>query len=191
MQSLLETVARHQPARIESEGMRHAAVAMIVQRRDSGPEVLFIQRAESENDPWSGQIAFPGGGLEETDRSLGDAAIRETLEETAITLREELQVGRLDDLQGSSRSQSMNLVISCFVYQLDHEPMPLPNYEVAEVFWTPLSMLQDQSRRIQYQTRFRETPFPAIHLGHARSGKDRILWGLTYRFIEQFLEIIP
>ena len=25
------------------------------------PEIFFIQRAEYEGDPWSGQIAFPGG----------------------------------------------------------------------------------------------------------------------------------
>jgi 8-oxo-dGTP pyrophosphatase MutT (NUDIX family) len=170
--------------------MRHAAVALILRERPGGPEVLFIQRAESENDPWSGQVAFPGGGLEDTDHSLADAAIRETLEETAIALRHELQIGRIDDLQGSSRSQSMNLAISCFVYRLDHEPVPVPNYEVAEVFWIPLVMLRDQSRQIQYLTRFRQEPYPAVHLGSASSGSDRILWGLTHRFIRRFLEII-
>ena len=185
-----EALRRHAPQLIEADSMRRAAVAMILRDRGDDTEVMFIKRAEAENDPWSGQIAFPGGGHEASDPTLADAAIRETMEETAVAITHQQEIGRLDDLQGSSRSQAMNLMIACYVYRLDAAPVPVPNYEVAEVFWTPLSQLRDTSRQIHYQTRFRDEPYPAVHLGHGRDGADRILWGLTYRFVQGFLKII-
>ena len=48
-------------------------------------EVLFIQRAERPGDPWSGQMAFPGGHREDSDISL-QAAMRETHEEIGLGL---------------------------------------------------------------------------------------------------------
>ena len=189
MQDLEYTLAHHSPSLIRRDGMRQAAVAMILRDRPEGPEMMFIQRAESENDPWSGQIAFPGGSLESGDSSLADAAIRETREETGVGLTHGLQIGRLDDLQGSSRNRPIDLMIGCFVYRLDFEPVLVPNYEVADIFWIPLALLRDESRRIAHLTPFREEPYPAIHLGHARKGPDRILWGLTYRFVQDILGI--
>ena len=59
------------------DGPPLAAVAAIL--RDGGAdgaEVLFILRAESDRDPWSGHIAFPGGRREPDDGSLLTTAIR-------------------------------------------------------------------------------------------------------------------
>lgn len=189
MRQIESALGRHLPTLIRRNGMRKAAVAMILRDRPQGPEMMFIRRAESRHDPWSGQIAFPGGGLESGDHSLADAAIRETREETGVPLAHDLQIGRLDDLQGSSRSRSMNLMIGCFVYRLDAEPVAVPNVEVAEIFWIPLALLRDETRRMSYPTPFREEPYPAIHLGRAHDGPDRILWGLTYRFVRGFQDI--
>src|SRR5687767_9515898 len=38
-----------------------AAVALILRDGKAGIELLFIRRAEHPQDPWSGQMAFPGG----------------------------------------------------------------------------------------------------------------------------------
>src|SRR5258706_3496876 len=84
----------------EEEGVRRAAVALIFRLGENDMlELLFIKRAEYEGDPWSGQIAFPGGRAEARDASLEETAIRETREETWIGLaREWTIVGMLDDL---------------------------------------------------------------------------------------------
>jgi len=92
--------SRENPAE-EEEGVRKAAVALIFRIGQQGAlELLFIKRAEYPGDPWSGQIAFPGGREEARDASLAETAIRETREETEIDLeREGMMIGTLDDLR--------------------------------------------------------------------------------------------
>ena len=100
--SLRATLASRRPVEAEEEpGVRKAAVALIFRTgQDGSPELLFIKRAEYPGDPWSGQIAFPGGREESGDSSLLETATRETREETGIDLgREGLIIGVLDDLR--------------------------------------------------------------------------------------------
>ena len=64
-----------------------ASVAVIFRNLDGGEEaVLLIRRAEREGDPWSGQVAFPGGMVSVADESFEATARRETLEEVGIDL---------------------------------------------------------------------------------------------------------
>ena len=50
-------------------------------------ECLFIKRADIENDPWSGQVALPGGKQEEQDDSNDfKTAVREAQEEVGLNL---------------------------------------------------------------------------------------------------------
>src|ERR1700686_1895287 len=95
-------LASHSPiAADEEDGVRQAAVALIFRLGKADVlELLFIKRAEYAGDPWSGQIAFPGGRAEAGDTSLAETAIRETHEETGIDLaREGFMIGALDDLR--------------------------------------------------------------------------------------------
>ena len=62
----------------EFAGLR-AAVSIILRMNGGSIEILFILRALREGDPWSGQIAFPGGHFEPRDQSMRETAERETL----------------------------------------------------------------------------------------------------------------
>ena len=50
-------------------------------------EMLFVKRSVYPGDPWSGQVAFPGGKAE-PDETFTETAIRETQEEIGIDLNE-------------------------------------------------------------------------------------------------------
>ena len=114
------------------EDMKTAAVAAVVRDGAEGAEMLFIRRAENEHDPWSGQMAFPGGRQDPGDPSPLAAAIRETREELDLDLeRGGVCLGRLSDVAAVSRGRPLSLVIIPFVFRIQGEPAFDPNHEVA------------------------------------------------------------
>lgn len=185
-----DQLLHYQPTLIAAKGRKQASVAAILRCVDSRPELLFIERAVSPNDQWSGQIAFPGGRVERDDADVRAAAIRETREETDIVLTTEKSLGRLDDLQGSNRNRMMDLVISCFVFECLDDPLITPNYEVADAFWVGLDVLTDAANQFDYQMSYRPEPYPAVRIGTDARGDERVLWGLTWRFVQGLLAII-
>jgi len=171
------------PARdLGREGWRHAAVAAVFREGAQGAELLFIQRAVHEKDPWSGQIGFPGGRSEEGDPSLEHTAARETHEELDLDLLQPESVrrlGALDQLQARARRKILPLAITPFAFAwLGGAPPELsPNHEVDSAFWVPLSTLADPARRIEYSSQrdALDRVFQALDLG-----EERVLWGLTH-----------
>jgi 8-oxo-dGTP pyrophosphatase MutT (NUDIX family) len=164
---------------------RAAAVAVCLRERRGAAELLFIERAEREGDPWSGHMAFPGGRVEPGDRSFRRAAERETFEEVGISLVGAEALGRLDDMRGHHAAGPPALVISAFVYHVPSPPPLVLSDEVKQAFWFPLAELHDPRRHVDY--RFgpaREYCLPGILVGDP----DRhVVWGLTYRFLEVLL----
>src|SRR3989442_8572178 len=85
------------PETVDAPEAWPAAVALIL-LEGAGLEALFIRRAERADDPWSGQIALPGGRRGPHDADLAATAIRETNEETGVDLSSAERLGVLDDL---------------------------------------------------------------------------------------------
>lgn len=167
--------------------MSRAAVALVLCGPSDAPEVLFIKRARRTGDPWSGQMAFPGGRFDPTDGSERETATRETREEVGLSLRQGESLGRIDDLRGRPTSPTGGMVVSAHVFSLPSPPAVVINAEVAEAFWFPLSHLCEPERQVEYRYPGRESmAFPGLIVGDPES---HVVWGLTYRFLEIFLEI--
>ena len=181
-------LAAHRPITQPLDGMRQAAVAMIL--RENGPvsEVLFIERASHPGDPWSGHMAFPGGRLDPGDSDPSAAAVRETLEEVGLDLAGAEQLGRLDDVHGHHAAGVPALVISAFVYRSPGDQPLAPNHEVREAFWFPLPALLEPARFVERPVRRVETyALPGILVGEP---ERHVVWGLTYRFLEGFFRVV-
>ena len=181
-------LAGHEPAVLDHLESRRAAVAMLLREQAGAPEVLFIERASREGDPWSGHMAFPGGRVDPEDPHARGAAERETLEEVGVDLGDATPLGRLDDLQGQRVAGVPQLVVSAFVYHLPASPPLVPNHEVREAFWFPLRALLEPQRHVEYSAGSREWKgFPGILVGEP---ERHVVWGLTYRFLEIFFELV-
>lgn len=174
--ALLAYRARETPA--EERPRSEAAVALVLHPGASGQaELLFIERARQPGDPWSGQMAFPGGRRHAEDAHLAHTARRETEEEVGLSLGE--PIGRLDDVSGTRHPHISPLVVAPFVYQLpERGPLAL-NHEVADTVWIPLEWILDPRSAVPYRLRRAgyENTFPAFRY-------DRYtVWGLTYRML--------
>ena len=179
---ILSRLQDHQPEIDPQSSPHRAEVALVLDggAAEHDPSIIFIQRSPFPDDPWSGQMAFPGGRRENSDLEAGDAACRETHEEIGFELRPAQSVGRLGDLRGRQGGRSADLVISCFVYAVDVLPVLKPNYEVSEIVQIPLSRLLDPGLRtsVRYPAAG-DKLFPGIFLAQ---DDTRVIWGLTYRF---------
>jgi 8-oxo-dGTP pyrophosphatase MutT (NUDIX family) len=164
-----------------------AAVALILRETRAGDlELLFIERAARASDPWSGQIAFPGGRREPGDVSLEDTAVRETLEEVGLDLRRDgTIVGALDEL----RPRTIVLppvIVRPFVATAHAEARVESVGEVAAVFWAPLDVILDPAAAVEREVLARGAAMlrPAIeYQGH-------VIWGMTERILRRFEEVI-
>ena len=124
---------------------RRAAVACLLRQSPGGVECFFIIRAAHPGDPWSGDVAWPGGRVEAGETDL-QAAIRETREEVGLHLDESCYklLGPLDDRPAVRKKGRATLVVRTFVFlQLAAEtaPLELQPKEVAAAWWVPLSLL--------------------------------------------------
>lgn len=185
-------MAQHKPHLVApGEHTREAAVAIILRasenQRDDFSDVLFIQRAEREGDPWSGQMAFPGGHRESSDASLQAAAMRETHEEIGLSLEDAEYLGALDHQQAQPRGRVLNMLIAPHVFITHSLPNFTPNREVAEVVWAPLSVLASNSLH-DAQT-LPVSGNPMVFNGYRLSG-GHFVWGLTYRILKSFFSAV-
>jgi 8-oxo-dGTP pyrophosphatase MutT (NUDIX family) len=163
---------------------RHAVVAALLRERSGGVEVLLIQRAEHELDPWSGHMALPGGHGDPTDSSLVATAVREISEEVGLDLLQHAELlGRLPEVEARPR----RITIFPLVFALSAGPEPTPNpSEVQHIVWARLDHLRAPAARSGYEISVRQQRhrFPAFDVdGHT-------VWGLTYRILVDLLELV-
>ncbi len=176
----------HVPEPCSATGGTRAAVALILRETDTDLQVLFIKRADNEHDPWSGNISFPGGRVENGDGDPRATAERETLEEVGIDLRGGEYLGHLADIAGSR----IPIHVSCHVYLLDAiSPFRLMDEEVADAFWISLADLADPNRHGEHVVWFfgKTLRHPGIQLPYPG---EPALWGLTYRLIMDFIALV-
>ena len=170
----------------EDEAVMQAAVAVVLRPGEGGElEMLLIKRAEFDGDPWSGQVALPGGRREPTDVSLEQTAIRETWEETSIDITREGRIlGALDELSPRTPT-ARRLVVRPFVAVVVPEVVIVESPEVAAAFWVPLQALRTETAWVSAEVNA---------LGHqltvpAFSHGDYVVWGLTERILRTFLRL--
>ena len=173
------------------EKTRQASVAIILREAPMDgveqTEVLFIQRAERPGDPWSGQMAFPGGHREDSDSSLQAAAMRETHEEIGLSLANADYLGALNHQQAQPRGLVLNMLIAPHVFVTQDTLNFAPNHEVAEVVWAPLPTLA--SNTLHDTETLKISGKPTIFNGYRLSG-GHFVWGLTYRILKSFFTAV-
>lgn len=174
------------PATRVADAVRsRAAVAIILKDGTDGLEALFIRRAEHPRDPWSGQVAFPGGRSEPGDADLEQTARRETLEEIGLDLAAAADLlGPLDEVRAMARLRPMDLSIMPFVYRLREAAPTALSPEVKSLHWLPLRALLDpaSASTTEYVHEAATLRFPSLDVG------GLVIWGLTFRMFTNLAE---
>jgi len=156
----------------------NAAVALLLRPANQGFRILLVKRVESPFDPWSGQMAFPGGKRNLKDRDMKQTVVRETLEETNINLLHRCRfLGVLENVRSTVRPE---LLVAPFVVFLEHEPTIILNEELKGYLWFPVNRLQKCKGTAKFS--FGEVSAYFVN--------GNVVWGLTYRILEKLTQIL-
>ena len=167
--------------------LKDAAVLVPLAFHEDQWHVLFIRRASNEQDRHSGQVAFPGGRLEESDASHEEAALRETHEEIGIPADKIKLLGKITPYVTVS-DYSVTPVVGIVDWPT---ALVLQESEVARAFLMPLDWLKDTSN-FTYRARQEMDPQSArrhpIIVFNEYDGET--LWGATARMTLNFLKAV-
>lgn len=175
-----------------NEGMResvianakkHAAVLIGLIERGGSVNVILTKRTEALNNH-SGQVAFPGGRIDDDDASPEAAALREAWEEIGLDINEVEIMGRLPDYYTGS-GYRVAPVIGFVREGADFEINP---DEVDYMFEVPLAFLMDvanhttTSRMWKERERFfYEMPYQEHYIWGVTAGMIRVLYDRVFK----------
>lgn len=151
--------------------------------------VLLVRRATREGDPWSGDMALPGGRRDPEDVDLMATATRETREEIGLELDARGLLGVLPPVftvapmrrAGFGRARPM--IVRPFVFEVTERATMTASAEVVGTRWAALGELRSPARRATRPWRALGITWPAP----AWDLDGDIVWGLTHQMLRSLL----
>jgi len=163
--------------RANPQTLRKAAVLIALHETQRGLEVILTRRAAHlRNHP--GQVAFPGGKVEESDAGFWGAAVREADEEIGLA-----NVQKIGVLQGHESVTGFEISPQVGLVDGRFSPRPDPS-EVEEVFSVPLDFLMNPVNMRLHQRSWHGhmRGYLAIPYG------PHYIWGASARMIKNLAE---
>ncbi len=149
------------------------------------PTLLLTQRT-AHLSTHSGQIAFPGGKLDDVDVNATAAALRETQEEIGLTADWIEVLGHLPEyVTGTSFTVTpvVALVRPGFVLQ----PNP---HEVDDVFEVPLDFLMDPANHHRHGFEWDGVMREWYAMPYQDGARERFIWGATAGMLRNFYRLL-
>jgi len=174
---LSEVVEKLKGKGVAPSSFEGAAVAIVLRSEEGDLKVLLVKRTTNPDDPWSGHIAFPGGRRSVKDSGIGETIIRETLEETKINLTDCRLLGTLNPI---SSFVAPDMKVLPFVFACERKKKISLNEELSAYYWASLEEVK-KSQSVTF-------------IGSRKSKTYRVgcevIWGLTYRILEDFFSLL-
>ncbi len=160
---------------------RPAAVLIPLYRANDEWHLLFTERTHTVEDH-KGQVAFPGGRVDDTDASRIDTALREAEEEIGLRRADVTVLGVLDELLSVTQYRITPVVgVLPWPYSFT-----LSTAELSEVFGVPLRWLTDPAHcEIKYHAPLISGPRIPVYYFHYQG---HTIWGVTARIMLNFFE---
>ena len=154
--------------------LRAAAVLVPIALEPTGVR-LYLTKRSSRLKHHPGQVAFPGGKLDETDAGPEAAALREAQEEIGLSPE---NVELLGTLQSHETVTGFDVTPVVGLLHGPFEPKPEPG-EVEEVFTVPLELVTTPARFSIESRRWRGTWRSFYTVPHG----PYYIWGATARML--------
>lgn len=149
---------------------------------DDDIRLLFIQKADVEGYPWAGQMAFPGGHRDKSDKTSLDTALRELEEEMRIN-RDNVEV--LGSLGHFQTINNKDIEAWTGIWN-KKEKIRFDPAEISRVFEIPLKVLMDLHKERGYDNE--RHPPNVMWLKYPY--KDVEIWGVTAKIVYHLIQTL-
>jgi 8-oxo-dGTP pyrophosphatase MutT (NUDIX family) len=169
------------PGMLPTTELRAAAVLVPLVDRQNGITVLLTERTQHLSRH-AGQVAFPGGRVEDSDADAVATALRETREEIGLAPDRIEPLGKLDRYvtrTGFTVTPVVGLVHPPFALALDA-------HEVADAFEVPLAFILDPANRKMQGAEYQGV----IRHFYVFPYRDRNIWGATAGMLVNLAEAL-
>ncbi|MDZ5473994.1 CoA pyrophosphatase [Bacillus sp. 31A1R] len=199
--NIVSKINTRAPKILGSEGFTKFSVLVPLVEINQEPHILFeVRSLKLRRQP--GEICFPGGRLDKSDRDEQHTAVRETSEELGIKEQSIRDILPLDYMVSP-----FGTIIYPYIGVIEKEHSIIPNKdEVEEIFTIPLSVLKTMKPDVHF-INFKIEPNQGFPYELISGGEDynwqtrqmeeyfyyyedRVIWGLTAKILKHFLERI-
>ncbi|MEZ5646581.1 MAG: CoA pyrophosphatase [Burkholderiaceae bacterium] len=167
-----------------SRSPAHAAVLLPLVMRDE--LTLLLTQRTVHLSTHSGQIALPGGKMDEGDADATAAALRETHEEIGLPPGQVEVIGSLPEYV-TGTAFIVTPVVGLVHLPLDLQPNP---HEVDDVFEVPLSFLMDPAHHRRHRAEFEGVAREWFSMPYEDGMAERFIWGATAGMLRNFYRFL-
>jgi 8-oxo-dGTP pyrophosphatase MutT (NUDIX family) len=161
-----------------------ASVLVPIVLRDE-PTVLLTERT-AHLSTHSGQIAFPGGKRDATDRDDAHTALREAQEEIGLDPEFVEVVGQLPTYTTGTRF----IITPVVGFVQPHAPLALNPHEVAAAFEVPLQFLMNPAHHRRHEIVTSGARREWFSMPWMDGATERFIWGATAGLLRNFYRFL-
>jgi 8-oxo-dGTP pyrophosphatase MutT (NUDIX family) len=156
---------------------KKAAVMILFMNIENSPHVLLTLRTDTVSTH-KGQVSFPGGGFDPSDKNLLDTALRETLEEVGINSSEIEILGEFDEYVSIVGFQ-----VYSYVGALNRVQKYKPSKdEIDVILEVPFSIFYNEEYTKCEKMNFGGRDYDVFFYDY----NNAVIWGLTARILTDF-----
>ena len=166
---------------IDDPSLTRAGAMLLLYPGDEDQSIILTKRSQLV-DRHRGEVSFPGGVAEDTDRDLQETALRETFEELGVRPEDVTLLGGLGEMPTSTRFL-LSTYVGTIPYPYEFNPCEA---EVAAVLEVPIRALLsgDHARDEVRVVDGKLVNSPSYVYG------GNLIFGATARILTRFLETI-
>ena len=164
------------PEILVKEKSKLASVLIVI--FDSEPKILMTKKS-THLKIHAGEIAFPGGKLDEGDKDLLYTSLRETKEELDLDITKQQIIGQLQPVT----TLNSGFTITPFIALVDELPKLKDNFEVESILYIPL---------VPFLKTLKDDLDPyhkSIQEMYTFTYENNLVWGASARMLKQIVDI--
>ena len=189
-QKVSEALRNYAPSEITLGEMRDSAVLALIAEWES-EQFMVLQVRTQTVAHHKGEISFPGGARDSTDKNLRDTALRETNEEMGIAPESIEILGALNDCRTYVSGYRIRPFVGLMVAEREADlSFQKAEREVRDVLVLPLETMMSPEVRIWHPVSRDGEMVPTRAYLVPNDGEEYLIWGATARILTNLFAII-